>query len=92
MAAGLAQPQQRVKDGVDGAAVEAAEFKTPVWDLPEFDQSVLRADLMLPVVEVTFNGGKMKPVHLLCLRRDLNLNKQRKTENEGEYTKSLTFW
>lgn len=73
MAAGLAQPQQGVQDGVDGAAVEAAEFQAPVRDLPEFDQSVLRADLVLTVVEMTLNGGKVQPVHLLCLRRDLNL-------------------
>ena len=78
MAAGLAQPQQRVQDGVDGAAVEAAEFQAPVGDLPDFDQSVLGADLVLPVVEVTLDGGEAEPVDLLCLRWNLDL------ENIGE--------
>lgn len=73
MAAGLAQPQQRAQDGVDGAAVQAAELQAPVGDLPEFDQSVLGADLMLTVVEVTLNGGEVQPVHLLRLRGNLDL-------------------
>lgn len=30
MAAGLAQPEQRAQDGIDGTAVEAAEFQAPV--------------------------------------------------------------
>lgn len=77
MAAGLTQPQQRAQDGVDGSAVEAAEFQRPVGDLPEFDQSVQGADLVLTVVEVTLDGGEVQPVHLLCLRRNLNLEKQR---------------
>lgn len=73
MAACLAQPQQRAQDGVDSSAVEAAKFEAPVGDLPEFDQSVLGADLMLPVVEVTLNGREVQPVDLLCLRGDLDL-------------------
>lgn len=73
MAAGLTQPQQRTQDGVDGAAVKAAELQAPVRDLPEFDQSVLGADLVLTVVEVTLDGGEVKPVHLLRLRGDLDL-------------------
>lgn len=77
MAAGLAQPQQRTQDGVDGAAVEAAKFQAPVGDLPEFDQSVLGADFMLTVVEVTLDGGEVQPVHLLRLRGNLDLEKQR---------------
>lgn len=77
MAAGLAQPQQRAQDGVDGAAVEAAKLQAPVRDLPEFDQSVLGADLVLAVVEVTLDGGEVQPVDLLCLRGDLDLEKQR---------------
>lgn len=80
MAAGLTQPQQRAQDGVDGAAVEAAEFQAPVGDLPEFDQSILGADLVLTVVEVTFNGGEVQPVHLLCLRRNLDLKKTQKNQ------------
>lgn len=81
MAAGLAQPQQRAQDGVDGAAVEAAKFQAPVRDLPEFDQSVLGADLVLTVVEVTLDGGEVQPVHLLRLRGNLDLEKQ-KEKNE----------
>lgn len=77
MAAGLAQPQQRAQDGVDSAAVEAAEFQAPVGYLPEFDQSVLGADLMLTVVEVTLDRGEVQPVHLLRLRGNLDLEKRR---------------
>lgn len=88
MAAGLTQPQQRAQDGVDGSAVEAAEFQGPVRDLPEFDQSVLRADLVLTVVEVTLDGGEVQPVHLLCLRRNLNLEK---TERGSSNTFGLHF-
>lgn len=73
MAAGLTQPQQRVEDGVDGAAIQAAELQAPVRDLPDFDQSVLGADLVLTVVEVTLDGGEVQPVHLLCLRGNLDL-------------------
>lgn len=76
MAAGLTQPQQRAQDGVDGAAVEAAEFQAPVRDLPEFDQSVLGADLVLTVVEVTLDWGEVQPVNLLCLRGDLDLGEK----------------
>lgn len=76
MAAGLTQPQQWAQDSVDGSAVKAAKFKGPVRDLPEFDQSVLGADLVLTVVEVTLHGGEVQPVHLLCLRRNLNLDKE----------------
>lgn len=76
MAAGLAQPQQGAQDGVDGAAVEAAKFQAPVGDLPKFDQGILRADLMLAVVEVTLDGGEVQPVHLLCLWGDLDLEKE----------------
>lgn len=76
VAAGLAQPQQWVQDGVDGAPVQAAQFQAPVWDFPEFDQSILGADLVLAVVEVTLDGGKVKPVHLLSLRGNLNLKKR----------------
>ena len=79
MAAGLAQPQQRVQDGVDGAAVEAAEFQAPVGDLPDFDQSVLGADLVLTVVEVTLDGGEAEPVNLLGLRWNLDLENIGKT-------------
>lgn len=80
MAAGLAEPQQRVQDGVDGAAVEAAKFQAPVRDLPEFDQSVLGADLVLTVVEVTLDGGEVQPVHLLCLRGNLDLKQRTELE------------
>ena len=73
MAAGLAQPQQRAQDSVDSAAVQAAKFQAPVRDLPQFDQSVLGTDLVLTMVEMTFDGGKVQPVHLLCLRWNLNL-------------------
>lgn len=76
MAAGLAQPQQWAQDGVDGAAVEAAKFQAPVRDLPEFDQSVLGANFMLTVVEVTLDRGKVQPVYLLCLRGNLDLEEQ----------------
>lgn len=75
MAAGLAQPEKRTQDRIYGAAVEAAKFQTPVGDLPEIDQSVLGADLVLTMVEVTLNGREVQPVHLLCLRGDLNLEK-----------------
>lgn len=85
MAAGLAEPQQRVQDGVDGAAVEAAKFQAPVRDLPEFDQSVLGADLVLTVVEVTLDGGEVQPVHLLCLRGNLDL--KHRTELEEHFLK-----
>lgn len=73
MAAGLAQPQQRGQDGVDGAAVEAAKLQAPIGNFPELDQSILRADLMLTVVEVTLDGGEVQPVHFLCLRWNLDL-------------------
>lgn len=76
MAAGLAQPQQRVQDGVDGAPVQAAQFQAPIGDFPEFDQSVLGADLVLAMVEMALNRRKVKPVHLLCLRGDLNLKRE----------------
>lgn len=76
MAAGLPQPQQRAQDSVDGAAVEAAKFQAPVRDFPEFDQSILGADLVLAVVEVTLDWGKVQPVHLLCLWGNLNLEKR----------------
>lgn len=76
MAAGLAQPQQRAQDGVDSAPVEAAQLQAPIGDLPEFDQGVLGADLVLAVVEVTLYRGEVQPVHLLCLRRDLDLESQ----------------
>lgn len=75
MAAGLAQPEQRAQDGIDGTAVKAAKFQAPVRDLPEINQSVLGADLVLTVVEVTLDGREVQPVHFLCLRRDLNLEK-----------------
>lgn len=74
MAAGLTQPQQRAQDGVDGATVQAAQFQAPVGDLPEFDQGVLGADLVLAVVEVALDGGEVQPVDLLGLRRDLDLD------------------
>lgn len=86
MAAGLAQPQQGAQDGVHGAAVEAAEFQAPVWDLPEFDQSVLRADLMLTVVEVTLDGGEVQPVHLLRLRRNLDLGKEQQRKKTSSFS------
>lgn len=76
VAAGLAQPQQRAQDAVHGAAVQAAELQAPVGDLPEFDQRVPGADLVLPVVEVTLDGGEVEPVHLLRLRGDLDLEEQ----------------
>lgn len=91
MAASLAQPQQRAQDGVDGAAVEAAEFEAPVRDLPEFDQSVLGADLVLTVVEVTLDGGEVQPVHLLCLRGDLDLESKDKIINHTSTTTSRQF-
>lgn len=86
MAAGLAEPQQRAQDGVDGAAVEAAELQAPVGDLPEFDQGVLGADLVLTVVEVALDGGEVQPVHLLSLRGDLDLEKQ-----ERDHQKQLSY-
>lgn len=73
MAAGLTQPKQWAQYGVDGATVQTAELQAPVRDFPEFDQSVLGADLMLAVVEVAFNRGEVQPVYLLCLWRNLNL-------------------
>lgn len=73
MAAGLAQPQQRAQDGVDGASVQAAKFQAPVGDLPEFEQRVLGANLVLPVVEVALDGGEVQPVGLLGLRWNLDL-------------------
>lgn len=78
VAAGLTQPQQGAQDGVDGAAIQAAEFQAPVGDLPEFEQSVLRADLVLSVVEVALDGGEVQPVHLLRLGGDLDLDTWRK--------------
>lgn len=76
MAAGLTQPEQRAQYSVDGATVEAAELQAPVRDFPEFDQSVLGADLMLTVVEVALHRGEVQPVDLLCLWRNLNLEKK----------------
>lgn len=73
MAAGLPQPEQRAQYSVDGATVKAAELQAPVRDFPEFDQSVLGADLMLPVVEVALHWGEVQPMHLLCLWWNLNL-------------------
>lgn len=73
MAAGLTQPEQWAQYSVDGATVKAAKFQAPVRDFPEFDQSVLGADLMLTVVEVAFHWGEVQPVYLLCLWRYLNL-------------------
>lgn len=85
MAAGLAQPQQRAQDGVDSAAVQASKFQAPVRDLPQFDQSVLGADLVLTMVEMTFDGGEVQPVHLLCLWRNLNLQRQRITNTSDTF-------
>lgn len=73
VAAGLTQPQQRAQDGVDGASVQAAELQAPVGDLPEFEQRVLGADLVLPVVEVALDRGEAQPVGLLGLRWNLDL-------------------
>lgn len=80
VAAGLTQPQQRAQDGVDGASVQAAQFQAPVGDLPEFEQRVPGANLVLPVVEVALDGGEVQPVGLLGLRWNLDL--------EGNHTES----
>lgn len=88
MAAGLAQPQQRAQDSVDGTAVEAAKFQAPVRDFPEFDKSVLGADLVLAVVEVTLDRGEMQPVNLLCLWGNLNLEGVARSSNVFEQTSS----
>lgn len=77
MAAGLTQPEQWAQDRVDGASVKAAKLQAPVRDFPEFDQSVLGADLMLTVVEVALHWGEVQPVHLLCLWWNLNLEKKK---------------
>lgn len=77
MAAGLTQPQEWTKYSVDCAAVEATKFQAPVRHLPEDKKSVLGADLMLTVVEVTLNRGEVQPVHLLCLWWNLNLENRR---------------
>lgn len=61
---------------MNGAPVEAAELQAPVGDFPEFDQSVLGADLVLAVVEVTLDGGEVEPVHLLRLRGNLDLEER----------------
>lgn len=55
MAAGLTQPEQWAQYSVDGATVKAAELQAPVRDFPEFDQSILGANLMLAVVEVALH-------------------------------------
>ena len=73
VAAGLPEPQQRVQDGGDGAAVQAAQLQAPVGDLAELSQGVLGADVVLPVVEVALHGGEAQPVDLLRLRGDLDL-------------------
>ena len=73
VAAGLPEPQQRVEDGGDRAAVQAAQLQAPVRDLAELRQGVLGADLVLPVVEVALHGGEAQPVHLLRLWGDLDL-------------------
>lgn len=82
MAAGLTQPQQRVQDGVDGAAVQAAQFQAPVRDFPEFHQSILGTDLMLAVVKMTLDWGEVKPVNLLRLRGNLNLKNEKKKKHK----------
>lgn len=78
MAAGLTQPEQWAQYSVDSATVKAAKLQAPVRDFPEFDQSILGADLMLTVVEVALYWGEVQPVHLLCLWRNLNLKKKKK--------------
>lgn len=80
VAAGLTQPEQRAQYSVDGATVKAAELQAPVSDFPEFDQSVLGADLMLTVVEVALHRGEVQPVNLLCLWRNLNLEEKKKNK------------
>jgi len=76
VAAGLPQPQQRVQDGGDGAAVQAAQLQAPVGDLAQLRQGVPGAHLVLPVVEVALHGGEAQPVDLLRLWGDLDLVKK----------------
>ena len=73
VAAGLSEPQQRVEDGGDSPSVQAAELQSPVGNLPEFDDGVLAAHLMLPVIEMSLHWRKVEPVGFFCLRRYLNL-------------------
>lgn len=97
MAAGLTQPEQWAQYSVDGATIKAAELQAPVRDFPEFDQSVLRADLMLTVVEVALHWGEVQPVYLLCLWWNLNLGEKKHLNNINLFqnahfkTLSLTF-
>lgn len=73
VAASLAKAQQWVQDGVNRASVQASQLQRPVGYLPQLKQSILGADLMLAVVKVAFHRREVKPVTLLCLRRNLDL-------------------